>query len=59
MSISPLGRKNLSYKRPASFEKFWFGCAYYPEHWDENTAKDDPRLMREAGMNIVRMAEFA
>jgi len=59
MSISPLGRKNLSYKRPANFEKFWFGCAYYPEHWDENTAKDDPRLMREAGMNIVRMAEFA
>ena len=36
-----------------------FGCAWYPEHWDESRWPEDLRLMRDAGMNVVRVAEFA
>lgn len=35
------------------------GCAWYPEHWDETRWPDDVKLMREAGMNMARVAEFA
>lgn len=35
------------------------GAAYYPEHWDESRWEADIRLMREAGLTVVRMAEFA
>jgi beta-galactosidase len=59
MSISPLGRSNLTHKRPANFSKFWFGCTYYPEHWDESILQNDPIRMKEAGFNVVRIAEFA
>ena len=36
-----------------------FGAAYYPEHWPEDRWAEDIRLMREAGMTVVRLAEFA
>jgi len=36
-----------------------FGVDYYPEHWPEERWAVDARLMREAGIQIVRMAEFA
>ncbi|MCI9078759.1 MAG: beta-galactosidase [Lachnospiraceae bacterium] len=35
------------------------GVDYYPEHWDKSLWKNDVKLMKEAGVNIVRMAEFA
>jgi len=35
------------------------GCAWYPEHWDETRWSEDVRLMREAGLSLVRIAEFA
>ncbi len=35
------------------------GVDYYPEHWPENNWAKDARLMRAAGLNVVRMAEFA
>lgn len=35
------------------------GVDYYPEHWDKSLWKADVELMKEAGVNIVRMAEFA
>lgn len=35
------------------------GVDYYPEHWDKDLWKADVELMKEAGVNIVRMAEFA
>jgi len=38
---------------------FYFGVDYYPEHWPEERWPEDARLMSEAGMNIVRLAEFA
>lgn len=35
------------------------GAAYYPEHWPEERWPEDIRLMREVGLSVVRMAEFA
>lgn len=35
------------------------GAAYYPEHWPEERWPEEIRLMREAGLTVVRMGEFA
>ena len=35
------------------------GVAYYPEHWPEERWPADARLMRETGVDVVRVAEFA
>lgn len=37
----------------------WFGAAYYPEDWDHSVMQEDIQLMHEAGMNVVRIGEFA
>ncbi len=37
----------------------YFGAAWYPEHWPESRWPQDMRLMRDAGMNVCRVAEFA
>ncbi len=37
----------------------YYGADYYPEHWPEERWPEDARLMKEAGFNVVRMAEFA
>lgn len=49
----------LSHRRPSSLDRFWFGAAYYPEHWDAATRAGDADRMAAAGFNMVRMAEFA
>ncbi|HEY0827684.1 MAG TPA: beta-galactosidase [Bacilli bacterium] len=36
-----------------------FGCDYYPEHWPEARWRMDAQLMKQAGMNVVRLAEFS
>ena len=48
-----------SHLRPASLGHFYYGAAYYPEHWDEAARKTDVEWMRKAGFNCVRMGEFA
>jgi beta-galactosidase len=35
------------------------GTAWYPEHWDEARWEQDLSLMQAAGINMVRVAEFA
>jgi beta-galactosidase len=35
------------------------GVAYYPEHWPEDRWPVDARLMKEAGIDVVRLGEFA
>lgn len=35
------------------------GVCYYPEHWDAARWGQDAKLLRGAGLTIVRMAEFA
>ena len=37
----------------------YIGAAYYPECWDESLVDEDIEKMREAGVNCVRLAEFA
>jgi Beta-galactosidase len=37
----------------------YFGADYYPEHWSESRWPLDAELMNEAGINIVRVAEFS
>ncbi len=37
----------------------YVGADYYPEHWPEERWETDLRMMKEAGFNIVRVAEFS
>jgi beta-galactosidase len=39
-------------------KKLYHGAAFYPELWDDATIKEDIRLMKETGINIVRIGEF-
>jgi beta-galactosidase len=41
------------------YNSFLYGVAYYPEHWPERAWERDARLMQEAGVNAVRIGEFA
>jgi beta-galactosidase len=40
-------------------QRFRYGVDYYPEQWPETRWAEDARLMRAAGFNVVRLAEFA
>jgi beta-galactosidase len=42
-----------------SASQIHLGASYYPEHWEEHRWSEDIRLMKEAGLTVVRMAEFA
>lgn len=37
----------------------FFGADYYPEHWPQERLAEDVRLMKEMGLNVVRMGEFS
>jgi beta-galactosidase len=37
----------------------YVGVDYYPEHWPVERWDRDAQLMRDAGFNVVRLAEFA
>ena len=37
----------------------YYGAAYYPEDWPMEQVDEDIRLMKDAGMNVMRVAEFA
>lgn len=39
--------------------KFVYGVDYYPEAWDESQWGKDATMMQEAGINFVRLAEYA
>lgn len=36
-----------------------YGACYYPEHWTTDQASQHIHLMQKAGINVVRMGEFA
>ena len=38
-------------------KKLLYGCAYYDEYMPEERIARDMRMMREAGMNLIRIAE--
>ena len=37
----------------------YLGAAYYPEDWPLSQVDEDIALMKQAGMNVMRMGEFA
>ena len=37
----------------------YYGVQYYPEHWPPERWPVDARMMQAAGVNTVRMGEFA
>jgi len=39
-------------------KKLYHGACYYPELWDDDVIKEDIRLMKETGINLVRIGEF-
>lgn len=39
--------------------KFIYGADYYPESWDEARWEKDASMMHDAGINLVRLGEFA
>ncbi len=41
------------------FQPPYYGAAYYPEDWPLEQIDDDIALMKEAGMNVMRVGEFA
>ena len=41
------------------YKSFLFGVDYYPEHWDESLWERDARRMRECGVGVIRVGEFA
>jgi beta-galactosidase len=43
----------------SSSSRLHLGAAYYPEHRSEEHWSEDIRLMRDAGLTVVRLAEFA
>ncbi len=53
MSSNAQGDKSLN------FEKLTLGVCYYPEHWPESLWEDDLIRMKEHGIEIIRIAEFA
>jgi len=40
-------------------DRIELGTCYYPEHWDESMWEDDLTRMKDTGLNIIRIAEFA
>lgn len=38
-------------------DKLYYGAAYYDEYMPESRVDEDMRLMKEAGMNVIRIAE--
>ena len=36
-----------------------FGVDYYPEHWPRERWETDAKLIKEMGVQVVRMAEFS
>ena len=50
-------RRDIFWSR--KMNKLYLGAAYYPELWEEEEIEKDIARIKEAGLNCVRMAEFA
>ncbi|MCI3923985.1 beta-galactosidase [Paenibacillus sp. TRM 82003] len=40
-------------------KKIYHGAAFYPELWSNDVVEQDIKLMKEAGINVARIGEFA
>jgi len=52
---------SLAATQPAATasERLWYGAAWYPEQWPAKDWDKDLTLMEAAGVNVVRIGEFA
>lgn len=41
------------------WHRMTMGVCYYPEHWNENLWDSDLTRMKDAGISVIRIAEFA
>lgn len=46
-------------EKSIKFDKLTLGVCYYPEHWPESLWEDDLLRMKEHGLEVIRIAEFA
>jgi beta-galactosidase len=51
-------KKQMQQALPAK-RRMLIGVDYYPEHWPREKWETDIKLMKEAGFNTVRLAEFS
>ncbi len=42
-----------------NIKKPYYGAAYYPESWPHEQVPEDIKLMKQTGMNVMRIGEFA
>lgn len=45
--------------RKLHMDHITLGVCYYPEHWPENMWEGDLKRMKECGIEVIRIAEFA
>jgi len=46
-------------KQKKTYENVRMGVDYYPEHWEESMWEEDIALMKQSGVEVVRVGEFA
>ncbi len=46
-------------RKKLSMDHITLGVCYYPEHWDRSLWRDDLRRMKDMGLEVIRIAEFA
>ncbi len=42
-----------------NINQFLYGVCYYPEHWEAEMVEEDLKRIKDAGLNVIRMGEFA
>lgn len=45
--------------QPFLWNRMTMGCCYYPEHWEETLWESDLTRMKDTGISVIRIAEFA
>ncbi|MBR2353916.1 MAG: beta-galactosidase [Clostridia bacterium] len=46
-------------RKKLTADRLTLGVCYYPEHWDPSLWREDLRRMKEMGISVIRIAEFA
>lgn len=46
-------------KKKLNIDHLTLGVCYYPEHWDKSLWRDDLQRMKQYGIEVIRIAEFA
>ena len=46
-------------RKKLELDHLTLGVCYYPEHWDSSLWREDLRRMKDMGLEVIRIAEFA